>query len=259
MRAEGSTLAVRLWGRARRRLRPRMSRERGRRPVRGAADCGLPNPSHGPVSETGASAGLRHTRSVRSRATAAAAAGMRDRSRGRAGLGLAAARAASASRRAWRRASSCTTLAGRWCSGRLGLGDRPDEVQMAVHLVSSRCHEGRPWRPPSQRAPRAKSEMSCGVAVSKPTTSSIPGSAGSAIEKPFETKPTTTSRASMPDAWRWSRSAWAGCTSPDADVPRVAAGRVTYLAPQREPLREPACAVTLQVCHCAHLPSRCVV
>jgi hypothetical protein len=44
--------------------------------------------------------------------------------------------------------------------------------------------------------------MSCGVAVSKPTTSSIPGSAGSAIEKPFETMPTTTSRASMPDAWR---------------------------------------------------------
>jgi hypothetical protein len=29
--------------------------------------------------------------------------------------------------------------------------------------------------------------MSCGVAVSKPTTSSISGSAGSAIEKPFET------------------------------------------------------------------------
>jgi hypothetical protein len=58
-----------------------------------------------------------------------------------------------------------------------------------------------------QRAPRAKSEMSCGVAVSKPTTSSIPGSFGSAIEKPFETMPTTTSRASMPDAWRYSRSA----------------------------------------------------
>jgi hypothetical protein len=64
------------------------------------------------------------------------------------------------------------------------------------------CLEGRPRRPPVQRAPRAKSEMSCGVAVSKPTTSSIPGSAGSAIEKPFETMPTTTSRASMPEARR---------------------------------------------------------
>ena len=64
------------------------------------------------------------------------------------------------------------------------------------------CLEGRARRPPAQRAPRAKSEMSCGVAVSKPTTSSIPGSFGSAIEKPFATMPTTTSRASMPDAWR---------------------------------------------------------
>lgn len=64
------------------------------------------------------------------------------------------------------------------------------------------CLGGRSRRPPSQRAPRAKSEISCGVAVSKPTTSSIPGSAGSAIEKPFETMPTTTSRASMPEAWR---------------------------------------------------------
>ena len=51
-------------------------------------------------------------------------------------------------------------------------------------------------------APRAKSEMSCGVAVSKPTTSSIPWSAGSATEKPFDTMPTATSRASIPDARR---------------------------------------------------------
>ena len=55
------------------------------------------------------------------------------------------------------------------------------------------CLEGRARRPRDQRAPRANSEMSCGVAVSKPTTSSIPVSFGSAIEKPFETMPTTTS------------------------------------------------------------------
>ena len=59
-----------------------------------------------------------------------------------------------------------------------------------------------PLRLPDYRAPRANSETSCGVAVSNPTTSSIPGSRGSAIEKPFETIPTTTRRASMPDARR---------------------------------------------------------
>src|SRR5262249_47446397 len=75
----------------------------------------------------------------------------------------------------------------------------PYEVEIHLPLLSV---VGRSRRPPAQRAPRAKSEISCGVAVSKPTTSSIPGSAGSAIEKPFETMPTTTSRAPMPDAWR---------------------------------------------------------
>jgi hypothetical protein len=49
--------------------------------------------------------------------------------------------------------------------------------------------------------PLANCAMSRGVAVSKPTTSSIPGSADP-IEKPFETMPTTTRRASMPDARR---------------------------------------------------------
>jgi len=48
-----------------------------------------------------------------------------------------------------------------------------------VHLASS-LSWGAAGRP-GQRAPRAKSEMSCGVTVSKPTTSSIPGSDGSAI------------------------------------------------------------------------------
>jgi hypothetical protein len=83
---------------------------------------------------------------------------------------------------------------------RLGACRDPYEVEMHLRLLS--VSKGAPRRPRFQRAPRAKSEMSCGVAVSKPTTSSIPGSFGSAIEKPFETMPTTTSRASMPEAWR---------------------------------------------------------
>jgi hypothetical protein len=85
------------------------------------------------------------------------------------------------------------------CRTRLPLRLRrdPNEVEMHLPLLSV---EGAPVAPSFQRALRAKSEMSCGVAVSKPTTSSIPESAGSAIEKPFETMPTTTSRASMPDA-----------------------------------------------------------
>jgi hypothetical protein len=81
------------------------------------------------------------------------------------------------------------------------LGPRRDPHEMEMHLPLLSVSKG-PAAPSSQRAPRAKSEMSCGVAVSKPTTSSIPGSAGSAIEKPFETIPTTTSRASMPDVRR---------------------------------------------------------
>src|SRR5436190_11400674 len=72
----------------------------------------------------------------------------------------------------------------------------------AAHLLSGLSSAGRPAARPSQSAPRAKSETSCGVAVSKPTTSSMPGSFGSAMEKPFETMPTTTRRASMPDARR---------------------------------------------------------
>src|SRR6478752_3460002 len=81
------------------------------------------------------------------------------------------------------------------------LGTCDDHREMAMHLDSSLSRRALA-APPGQRAPRAKSEMSCGVAVSKPTTSSISGSAGSAIEKPFETMPTTTSRASIPEAWR---------------------------------------------------------
>src|SRR5918999_3541616 len=81
------------------------------------------------------------------------------------------------------------------------LGPGRDAYQVEVHLPLLSVRRA-PAAPSFQRAPRAKSEMSCGVAVSKPTTSSIPGSFGSAIEKPFETMPTTTSRASMPEAWR---------------------------------------------------------
>jgi hypothetical protein len=40
--------------------------------------------------------------------------------------------------------------------------------------------------------------MTAGAALSKPTTSSMPASWGSAIEKPLDTMPTTTSLAAMP-------------------------------------------------------------
>lgn len=45
---------------------------------------------------------------------------------------------------------------------------------------------------------RPKSLITVGVAVSNPTTSSIPASFGSAIVKPFDTIPTTTSFAGIP-------------------------------------------------------------
>ena len=45
---------------------------------------------------------------------------------------------------------------------------------------------------------RAKSLINCGVAVSKPTTSNMPASCGSAMLKPFDTIPTTISLAGMP-------------------------------------------------------------
>ena len=48
--------------------------------------------------------------------------------------------------------------------------------------------------------PAAKSAISCGVAVSKPTTSSMPASSGSAMEKPLDTMPTTISRAGCPSS-----------------------------------------------------------
>jgi hypothetical protein len=57
---------------------------------------------------------------------------------------------------------------------------------------------------------RAKSAMTAGEPVSKPTTSSMPASFGSAMLKPFDSSPTTTSLAGMPVFSRYSRSAWAG-------------------------------------------------
>src|SRR5882724_9509162 len=48
------------------------------------------------------------------------------------------------------------------------------------------------------RGQRRKSAITAGAAASKPTTSSMPSSSGSAIEKPVEVMPTTTSFAAMP-------------------------------------------------------------
>jgi hypothetical protein len=49
--------------------------------------------------------------------------------------------------------------------------------------------------------PAAKLEMMLGAFESKPTTSSILTSFGSAIDKPLEVMPPTTSRAAMPICW----------------------------------------------------------
>lgn len=54
---------------------------------------------------------------------------------------------------------------------------------------------------------RAKSAMTGGVAGSKPTTSSIPASSGSAMLNPFDVIPTTTSLAGIPRASRYARRA----------------------------------------------------
>jgi hypothetical protein len=52
------------------------------------------------------------------------------------------------------------------------------------------------------RYARTTSAITCGVAVSKPTTSSMPASSGSAMVKPVEVMPTTINFAGMPVAWR---------------------------------------------------------
>jgi hypothetical protein len=84
-----------------------------------------------------------------------------------------------------------------------GPQNRPalDELS-ALHRFLLSIVRGRRGARPTYSAPRANSETSWGVAVSKPTTSSMPGSFGSAIEKPFETIATTTSRAGIRDARR---------------------------------------------------------
>ena len=53
----------------------------------------------------------------------------------------------------------------------------------------------------------AKSAMIDGVVVSKPTTSSMPASFGSAMLNPFDVMPITTSLASMLIFWRYARRA----------------------------------------------------
>src|SRR5438552_1777172 len=60
----------------------------------------------------------------------------------------------------------------------------------------------------------AKSAITDGVAVSKPTTSSMPASFGSAIVNPFDAIPITTSFAPIPIFWRYAASAWVGWMSP---------------------------------------------
>ena len=52
--------------------------------------------------------------------------------------------------------------------------------------------------PPSTYWPLTNSAIACGVAVSKPTTSSMPASLGSAMLNPFDAIPTTISLAAMP-------------------------------------------------------------
>jgi hypothetical protein len=65
-------------------------------------------------------------------------------------------------------------------------------------------------RPSSIYMPTAKSDISCGAAVSKPTTSSMPASSGSAMVKPLLVIPTTIILAGMPSLSRYWRRACAG-------------------------------------------------
>src|SRR6185295_701575 len=61
---------------------------------------------------------------------------------------------------------------------------------------------------------RTKSAMTAGAVVSKPTTSSMPRSFGSAIVKPLEVMPTTTAFASPTNSLRYWRRACAGWMLP---------------------------------------------
>lgn len=58
---------------------------------------------------------------------------------------------------------------------------------------------------------RTKSAMTAGALVSKPATSSMPPSSGSAIENRVAVIPTTMSLAGMPIASRYFCRAWKGC------------------------------------------------
>jgi hypothetical protein len=65
-------------------------------------------------------------------------------------------------------------------------------------------------RSPLTAQPRMNWLMTWGVVVDIPTTSSIPGSFGSAMLKPLLVIPTTTSRAGIPVRSRYWTRAWEG-------------------------------------------------
>src|SRR5581483_6543365 len=67
---------------------------------------------------------------------------------------------------------------------------------------------------PFDHRDRTKSAMTAGADVSKPTTSSMPRSFGSARVKPLEVMPTTTAFASPTNSFRYWRSACAGWMLP---------------------------------------------
>ena len=98
----------------------------------------------------------------------------------------------------------------------------PPMVEVRAACGEPRDHLRRCWirsrgtdtRPASgeavQTSPRANPDNSCGVAESNPTTSSIPASLGSAIVKPVDVMPTTTSFALGFTSRRYCASAWCG-------------------------------------------------
>ena len=154
-----------------------LSAELRRRVVGAGGGSRTPMGRGPPASEAGASSLFRHARtrrrylnsSVSARPLQLGACVLRCSVHAAGRLGCDSGRISSS--RACRRASSEMTLAGRTASA--AAVPPPGADADASRLLS--CVEGRLAAPLiSQRAPRAKSEMSCGVAVSKPTTSSIP-------------------------------------------------------------------------------------
>jgi hypothetical protein len=127
-----------------------------------------------------------------------------------------------ASSRAFRRASSAITFAGRVALGRAATRTR-------WRCISAPLCGRAPEAPSFQTAPRAKSEISCGVAVSKPTTSSMPGSAGSAMEN--------RNRSMLP---RVAGRLRARCITPYPAAGRTRAGDERRPLPRPSPSDRPA-------------------